>query len=85
MSKHLLPVLVHEFEVLSAQSQAAWIVDTTCGVWSVLLGLPALGLLLSASSWVSALQPRDAAPALLVRDSHLCLIAYTCCSKMSMH
>lgn len=67
VSKQLLPVLIQGFESLSLRGQAAWIVDSAHSVWSILLGLPALGLLLSSSSWTSALQPRDAAPAVLVR------------------
>lgn len=67
VSKQMLPVLFPEFESLSLRSQAAWIVDIACAAWSILLGLPALGVLLSSSSWTSALQLRDAAPALLVR------------------
>lgn len=67
VSKQMLPVLFPEFENLSVCSQGAWIVDMACAVWSILLGLPALGVLLSSNSWTSALQPRDAAPALLVR------------------
>lgn len=67
VSKQLLPVLIQGFESLSLRGQAAWIVDSAHSVWSILLGLPGLGLLLSSSSWTSALQPRDAAPAVLVR------------------
>eukprot|EP00892_Ulva_mutabilis_P006654 jgi/Ulvmu1/4360/UM002_0085.1 len=83
VSTQLLPVLIQEFESLSARTRAAWIVDTTCALWSLFLGLPALGLLLSSSSWISALQPRDSAPALLVYlaagfwASHLAVLVQT--------
>ena len=61
------PVVLPEFNTLSTAEQAAWVLDGMHALWSLLVGIPALSLLLSAESWTAALQPHDAAPALLVR------------------
>jgi hypothetical protein len=66
----LSPVLLQGFETYSPAQQAAWVVDGAYAAWALAVGLRALGLLLSAQSWRAALQPRDAAPALLVRQLH---------------
>ena len=58
--------------MLPPAEQAAWVLDGMHALWSLLVGTPALSLLISAKSWNAALQPRDAAPALLVRSLSLC-------------
>jgi hypothetical protein len=61
------PIVFPEFDLLAPAEQAAWVLDGMHALWSLLVGLPALSLLLSAKSWAAALQPgADAAPALLV-------------------
>lgn len=67
--KYASPVLLPEFHTLSPSEQAAWVLDGVHALWSLLVGIPALSLLLSAKSWAAALQPHDLSPALLVRPS----------------
>lgn len=69
--KHVSPVVLPEFDTLSPPEQAAWVLDGMHAFWSLLVGIPALSLLISANSWAAALQPHDAAPALLVCASQL--------------